>query len=72
MTAEKRQLRGPEAGGVDPRLLEVRESQREAEAGVVHAEPGTIDPKLAEIREVTIKREKELADRDLKKPPART
>ena len=62
------------AGGIDPRLVERRDAQREAERGVTYArssEPARLDPKLAEIREQTKKREAELANRSLTKPPAR-
>ena len=62
------------AGGIDPRLVEQRDKQRELEKGVVYArssEPARLDPKLAEIRERTIKRERELANRSLRKNPAR-
>lgn len=62
------------AGGIDPRLVEQRDKQREAEEGVRFArasEPATLDPKLAEIRDRTIKREAELADRSTTKAPAR-
>lgn len=73
MAKAKKRLRGPEAGGVDPRLLEAREAQREVESASVVAQPtpARLDPKLAEIRKETIKREKELAGRSLTKPPAR-
>lgn len=62
------------AGGIDPRLVERRDAQREVERGVrpAHAaEPASLDPKLAEIREQTIKRESELANRSLRKTPER-
>jgi hypothetical protein len=61
------------AGGIDPRLVERRERLREAERDVRPAAPttATIDPKLVEIREATKKREAELANRSIRKPPAR-
>jgi hypothetical protein len=62
------------AGGIDPRLVEERERLREAEKDVrvaSHSEPATLDPKLAEIREATKKREAELANRSVRKTPAR-
>ena len=62
------------AGGIDPRLVEQRDKQREAEKDVRYAhasEPAPLDPKLAKIRDETIKREAELANRSTTKPPVR-
>lgn len=62
------------AGGIDPKLEEQRDAQRELEAGVQFArasEPAQLDPKLAEIRDKTIKREAELANRSTRETPAR-
>ena len=62
-------------GGIDPRLVEQRDKQREAEKDVSFArtsEPAPLDPKLAKIREQTIEQEKKLANRSLRKPPVRT
>ena len=64
-----------EAGGIDPRLVEQRDKQREAERGVRYAHnsgPARLDPKLAEIRDKTREQEKRLANRPLTQPPART
>lgn len=62
-----------EAGGIDPRLVEARDAQRQAEAGIRPAgtTEATIDPKLIEIRDRTKARELELANRSLTKPPTR-
>lgn len=61
------------AGGIDQRLIEARDRQREEERGVAAAtaaEPARLDPRLAGIRDRTKARERELAGRSLTEPPA--
>jgi len=62
---------GPPAGGIDPKLVEVRDQQRAEPVRLARAgAPAPLDPKLAEARERTIARERELKGRSTRQAPS--